>query len=283
MDCLRSASLTTDAYPKSLTEREMPFDFKKIVRWRSVTQALSRTRSVLHLLVPVLFCVTLVLSLSAKNEKRSKKRRNFKEAMAATAAGAGHKDLSSLYLGDDDDSVISSDIEDGVFDQNENTYSCGSMYFDDNDVLNFDDILPNWRDVSLPERTEWVQIGNDQHAVEMPAEFHNLATIATDWHATKKAEAAAKAVSAEVQSEAEIDEVDPHVYAQQMRVQEAVRMVQEHPLHESGMGVRALEAKLGISKIELVLKDQFRGKRKKSKRLRKKADGGEDGPDTEDD
>lgn len=251
-------------------------------------------------------------TVASKSEKRSKKRQNFKEAMAAAAVGAGHEGLSSFYLGDIDDEGIEDDIDD-VLDQDGKTCNAvlldmladgdsvlpvfaaidehGSfrvfnqthverMFFNDSDVLNFDVVLPNWRDVPLPEKSEWIQIGNEQYTAEMPIEFNMLAVKSADWHPTKNAET--ETVITTEQSETDEDAVDPHVHAQQMRVLDAVRMVREHPLHENGVGARALQAKLGTAKIELVLKDQFRGKRKKSRRIRKKkSNESEDSSETE--
>ncbi len=149
------------------------------------------------------------------------------------------------------------------------------IIYDDAECLNFDNIMPNWREVPLPSRSDWVHIGGEQYTADVPAELEELFAETVDWQTERR-------TSGDGESErsgAEENELDPDVHAQQKRVEDAIRMVKEHPLHESGDGAKAQRAKLAASQVEAALAGNNERKRIRKRARRKSNTLANDGSD----
>lgn len=236
-----------------------------------------------------------------KSEKRRKKRRAFKEAVAAARSGKGAEALCALFL--DDGAEFDEDIhiaEPGVkYETREavlidmlgeekedmpffmaiddlgsfrlfNHTHVERVHYDDDDQLKFDELAPAWRVAAVPELDTWVDIGGDQFTSELPEGLESLRDRIVEWITSKHEQGNI------VTTDDDADEIHDAVYAQQQRVEHVSSMIAEHELHADGIGARVLRAKQAKSHIELTLRSRFGKKHKGKKRKRRKKKVGEE-------
>lgn len=247
---------------------------------------------------------------TSKGALRRKKRRSYLEALTAARNGDGGEELRSYYLGaedEDNDALVSGLLEDtsgksatlreavlvdmyaetsgvlpmfaavdetGAFRIFNHLHVASIVVEEEVEEIDFDELMPDWRDVALPARTDWAHLGEEQYTAEIPEELGELFAKVTDWQ--KELASSKSVVDGVGENEAEETEQDPDVNVQQKRVQDAIQTVLEHPLHASGDGARAQRAKLAASQAEAALAGTADGKRRKARKRSRRKPGGED-------
>lgn len=239
--------------------------------------------------------------MTSKVEKRTRNKNSFKEGISTARSGQGPDELISFYLGDLEDDNLVDDVTasgaanvqttnavllDMCLDSDERqTYYAAidetaqyrivnhshvvRVFFDEDDAsFSMDEAAPEWREFMQPERANWISLGGHQFTAEAPAELDEVIEASVKWLRQVKESLPENGDDRNGQEEFDFD---PHVNAQEKRVEDALKDVVQHPLHEGGVGVRTVKAKMVAGQMEVMIRERFGGKRKRAKRRREQA------------
>lgn len=212
---------------------------------------------------------------------RRKKRREFAHALAAASDGDGGAEVRAYFLENDWERTY--DIEDESDEEGEREILDGvlldlgpevgvsvlfaavcdngsmcffshenveTMYFDE-DPVNVDVLVPEWKHVELPPRSSWHGISSNQYFAPVPADLEPLVKAISAWKSTKSQQV----LGVETESktcEAEIDH-SPDVLAQREKLAYAKSLVRDHVLHGEAETVLALRARKACRQLEAQL------------------------------
>lgn len=240
---------------------------------------------------------------TSKGAIRRRRKRSYNEALAAARAGDKGEELRTFYLtADGEDEAWYDDAFDDTLSEPEgvvdailldmHSESIGALpmfaaidaegslrlfnhmhvdrvFFDD-EAMDFDNILPSWREVALPERSTWNHMGQEQYTADIPDDLGALVARVVERHEQNRRDEDLAKQAFESSTAADDAEQHPEVHAQRRRVEDSIRMVQEHALHASGEGRKVLRAKQAQSHIEVSLAEYYRKAKRQARRARNK-------------
>lgn len=226
-------------------------------------------------------------SKPSNGSERRQKRREYSAALAAAGEGDLGAELKEFYLGFVDTELENIDneeeeegenvIEAVLLDMHNDSAGVLPMFaavdangdlrlfnhmavsrlFFDVDTVAVEDMVKEWSQLRLPERSLWHSLGGDQYIATLPSELECLVGPVRQWRDDRNTDRSNMPLESGSTQGDQGNIAHPEVEAQRERVKFAKQKVREHELHGRENVNVILSAKRAIPRIEATLSGEM--------------------------